>query len=1065
MRVEGDRNLYDRSPLLARFSVNRPVTVTMCLAAFLLVGVAAYFRLPIEFFPSDFTPAFLFVDIRYNHGNASPHEAEREIARPLEERLRTVKGIKKVRTNCTPFGVSAPIEFQPDTDMVLAYNQVVDRLDRLNSELPEAARDHVRVYKFDADSWGIMWVGVSLDASVSDPSEYLKLHVRPRLERVNGVGRVDLWGVDEMEVKIELDREYLTALGADLVPVVQLLRTGDSALSGGHVLDGDARLPVRSLARYGGPDEFGDILIRTAFGHARLGDVSDVTYDVPERAWYQRIDGRDAVSIGVYKASGANIAGVCERVVTALQEIESDPHIGKKMAFNVIFNQGEHISDSIRSLEATALWGGLFATVVLLYFLRSLRMAGIVALSIPLCVVITIAALYIQGWSLNVLTMMGLIVGVGMVVDNAIVILENIHRKRGRGLRVRHAAIAGAGEVSLAVTVSTLTTVVVFLPLILMNGNEQLTFFLGRIGVPVVVSVVGSLFVALVYIPQGVFRFGGSETKSDARMVQRAHDQYGRMLKWTLGRRMDAFVIALVLLGSVSIPMHGLARVDSDGSMLNDYRINLRFPGNFSIQDASNAIAELERLLETRREKYRIETIRAWFRRTHGTIHVFLKRTDEAWWEAAYGPVRSLLGMPVQRHLARNEVIADFRRSAPTLEGVGVRVLASRNSGDSGDSSVTLELYGRNVDVLADVLREVERRLVKIPTVSGWESDLDRPREEVQVVIDSDRARKLGLSAIDVGRGIGFAFQGMLFPNHLSFENREIDVRLYLGPSSDRTLQRLKRLSFPSETGAEVPLLDFAELRIAQGHGIVRREDGKTRLQVQVFAREGDLEALYEEIDRAMDGLEMPRGYTWERGERRTKMQREDRSLYFAVIMAVVCVFLLMGVLFESFLLPFSVILSIPFAFLGALWILFLTETPMQTSAMVGMVVLIGVVVNNAIVLVDRVNRLRARGLHRTAAILEAGENRFRPIMMTTFTTIGGLLPLALGSSNVLGHPYAPMGRAIIGGLLFSTFFTLLLVPLFYTFLDDLRVTSKRFAFSAIASVTSGEDSSTDPAK
>ena len=1062
MHHKGKRSIDRRSPLLARFSVNRPVTVAMCLAAFLLVGVVAYSAVPLEFFPSDFTPAFLYVDIRYNHGNASPQEAEREIARPLEERLRTVKGIKKVRTNSTPYGVSAPVEFQPNTDMVLAYNQVVDRLDRLKSELPEAARDHVRVYKFDADSWGIMWVGVSLDASVLDPYQYLKLHVQRRLERVNGVGRVDLWGVDEMEVMIELDSEYFTALGADLLPVFQSLRTGDFALSGGHVRDSGRRLPVRSLARYGGPDEIGDILIPTPVGRVRLGDVSDVTYEVPARVWYQRIDGRNAVSIGIYKASGANISDVCERVAAVLHEIENDPLLGKKIAFDVFFNQGKFIRDSIRNLESTALWGAMFAAVALLFFFRTLRMVGLVTLAIPLCVVISVAGLYLLGWSLNVLTMMGLIVGVGMVVDNAIVIVENIHRKRSRGIHAREAAIAGAGEVSLAVTVATLTTVVVFLPLVLMSENEQLTFFLGRIGVPVVIALVGSLFVALVFIPQAFLRFGGSETKPDAAIVQRLRNQYERMLNWTLAHRKDAFVIAIVLLGTISIPIHGVRRGDSEGSILNDFRVNFRFPGNFSIEDASKTLAEAERFLERRREEYGIETLRAWFRRTHGSIHVILKSTDEVWWVAAYGSVRSLLGMADQGHLTRNEAIADFKRSAPLPEGVRMNVRKRR---DSAESHVSLDLYGRDVDVLADLLRGVERRVMEIPSVVSWESDLERANGEVQVVIDRYRAQKLGLSPQEVGLSIGVAFQGVVFPDHLSFDNREINVRLYLGPSNQRTIQDLKRLSFTSVNGNRIALLDFAELRVVPGRGIIRREDGKTRLQVQVFTTEGDFKALYEDIDSAMDGFDMPRGYRWEKGERHAKLRQEDRSLHFAVTMAVIWVFLLMGVLFESFLLPFSVILSIPFAFLGALWILFLTKTPLQSSAMVGMVVLIGVVVNNAIVLVDRVNRLRAQGLDRTPAILEAGADRFRPIMMTTFTTIGGLLPLALGSSSVLGHPYAPMGRTIIGGLLFSTFFTLLLVPLAYTFLDDLRVTSKRFTTSAIESSASGEDSSAGPPK
>ncbi len=1045
-----------QSALLPRISVNRPVTVTMCLVALLLVGIVAYFRVPVKLFPSGFTPAFLFVDIEYNHRNASPQEAEQQIARPLEELLHTVKGIKRIRTYSASYGVDAPIEFQPDTDMDLAYNQVVDRLERLKLNLPEEVRDHVRVYKFNADTWEIMWMGVALDTSIVDPYQFLKLHVRRRLERVEGVGRVNFWGVYEKEVMIELSHERLMARGVDLGTMVQVLQSDNFALSVGQVREGGKRFYVRSLARYQSLDEIKDILIRTPEGDVRLGDVADVIYDVPERSWYQRIDGRSAVSIGVYQESGANIVAVCERVVATLRDIERDPQVRGQIAFNVFFNQGEYIKNAIQNLETTGLWGGLFAALVLLFFLRALRMTAIITLAIPLCIMITIAALYFVGWSLNVLTMMGLMVGVGMVVDNAIVILENIYRMRGKGLPPKEAAVTGAGEVGLAITMATLTTVVVFLPLMLMSGNAQLTFFLARIGVPVVVALIGSLFVALIFVPQAAMRFGGHAVKVDSAMIQRARQYYARMLNWTLAHRRDAFLIALVLLGSISVPMNGLKRGDSGGRMLNDFRVYFEFPKDFSVQDASDTLAEVEEFLEARREKYGIETMRVWFRTAYGNVHVFLKKTDEAWWYTTYKSLRAALGIPVQQHLSRKAVIEDMKKHAPQFVGVKVSVQGQSSSGDGSESSVGLNIYGDDVDVLADLLQEVERRLQNIPSVISVDSDLERANDEVQVIIDRNRAQKLGLAARDVGRSIGFALQGVQLP-YLQSDNREIRVRLYLEKLNRQTLQRLKRLTFPSETGARVSLLDFAALRVNQGRGTIRREDGKTRLRVRAFAIQEDVKGLYGEIDRAMEGFELPRGYTWDKGEQYSKLREEDATMYFAAIMAVTCVFLLMGVLFESFVLPFSVLFSIPFAFLGVYWTLFLTETPMEGLAMVGVIVLIGVVVNNAIVLVDMVNRLRAEGMDRTAAIMEAGANRFRPIMMTTFTTVCGLLPMALGSSTFLGQPYAPMGRTMIGGLLSSTLLTLLLVPLFYTFLDDLRAALKRLTASAFTAPTSGD--------
>jgi HAE1 family hydrophobic/amphiphilic exporter-1 len=340
--------------------------------------------------------------------------------------------------------------------------------------------------------------------------------------------------------------------------------------------------------------------------------------------------------------------------------------------------------------------------------------------------------------------------------------------------------------------------------------------------------------------------------------------------------------------------------------------------------------------------------------------------------------------------------------------------------------------------VLAGMVGEVERRLRTIPSVIGVDSDLERADDEVQIRIDREQARRHGISPRVVGHSVAYGLQGVSLPRYQS-EDREVSVRVYLEKADRQTLSQLSNFTFRTKTGEEIPLSAFASLKVTRGSGTIRREDGKTRLRVSAFTTKDDLKGLYEEIDRAMAGFHMPRGYSWDKGERYARFRESSNALYFAVIMAITCVFLLMGVLFESFVLPFSVLLSIPFAFLGVYWTLYLTNTPLDMMAQIGLIVLIGVVVNNAIVLVDMVNRHRAEGKDRTEAILEAGYNRFRPILMTTFTTIFGLLPLAIGNTNLIGIPYAPLGRTMMGGLFASTFLTLFVVPLFYTYLDDLR--------------------------
>ncbi len=1039
--------MNSRSSLLSSISVNRPVTITVCLIALLVMGAVAYSRIAVKMMPAGFDPPFLWLSVRYPGSNATPQEVEQQITRPLEERLRTIKGIERVRTYTDSRGVGAPLRFQQDADMTLAYNQLRDQLDRLKPELPEEVRDRIFVWKHNDEDRSIMWIGAALDSTISDVYGFLQTHVQRPLERIEGVARVELWGVDPKEVMIEINREQLLARGVNIYEMVQSLRNDNFALESGYVNEGTKKFYVRSLARYRSLEEISNIPIDSGEGDVRLGEVAGVVYDVPARSWYQRIDGQPASSVGIKAESGADIATVCDRVSAALAEIGDGSAAAGKVQFNVFFNQGEFIQASVANLRNTGLWGGLFAALVLLFFLRVLRMTAIITLSIPLCAMITVTVLYFSGWSLNLMTMMGLMVGVGMVVDNAVVILENIYRRREKGESPRPAAVGGAGEVAMAISMATLTTVVVFLPLMLMTGNVGMTFYLSRMGVPVIVMLVGSLFVALLIIPLASVRFGGGRVKPDAKSIGWARARYGRVLNWALSHRRDAILILLAVFATILIPSEKIKRSDASRGNINDVDIYIRTPRDFTTYETFELMNEVEEFLNSKREIYGIRTIRSWFRKTRGNFEIFLdSNPNEAWWYVAYRNLRAGLGVPVDKAIARTDVIKDLKKNMPRY--VGVRIGVESRGRGSGDPSVSVYLYGDDTEVLARLVTEVERRLQSIPSVASVSSDLERSTDEAQVHIDRERAKRYGISPQVVARTLAFTLQGVSLPRFQSGE-REVDTRLYLEEADRQTLHHLKSFMFRSASGGEVPLTELAAIKVMPGRGRIRREDGKTRLRVSAFVTKDDLKSLYAEIDRAMSGFEMPRGYSWNKGERFARFRESDNETIFALVMAVTCVFLLMGVLFESVMLPFSVLFSIPFSFVGVYWTLYLTGTPMDMMANIGMIVLVGVVVNNAIVLVDMINRMRLEGMNRTDAILEAGHNRFRPILMTTFTTVCGLLPMALGNSNLIGIPYAPLGRTLMGGLLASTFLTLLLVPICYTLLDDLRTVLQRVVSAA----------------
>ena len=1031
--------MKDRQALLPRFSIARPVTVAMCLVALLVIGCVSYMKIRLQAFPSgwEWKRLWVWVDSR----DTSPKENDQEICRLFETYLGTVKNLSNMRTWAGKDWADASLRFRPETDMSLAYNQVMDRLDRLKLELPPEKRDRTGVWKYNEETdQEIIWMGVAPPAGVEDIQSFIENRVQRRLERIDGVAKISFWGRFRKEIMVVVDQEQMRSLVVRPAEVVQALQGDNFALAGGYVHEGGKKYFIRSLARYKDMDEIRRIPIRRSngLGPVTVSDVGGVLFGMPPRLGSWRINGKEAVGLDVYKESSANVVDVSVQVREELERIAGETGT----QFNVMWDQGRAVRDSIDNIQTTAIWGALFASLILLYFLRAVRMTVLITLSIPLCIMMTISALYFLDWSLNLLTMMGLMVGMGMVVDNAIVIVENIYRMRAKGMDVDEASVAGASEVGMAISMATLTTVVVFMPLMFMTGRVGLTFELTRVGIPVVVSLLGSLFVALIFIPLAAKLLGRRAATEDPRSVRWLRRKYHGGLRRVLAHRRDASLIFIILFVSVLYPASNIKKTTGRARVNNEFFIRFTAPPFFKRAEMERVATQIEDFLDSMRETYRIETVRLGFWRQRGFIRVYLKEEpNKDWWYQFYKSVRKKSGFPVKGWMTRAEVIEDVKKHIPQFVGVRVMVQTRWRS----EPGVSVYLYGEDIDLLARLSETVRHRVEAIPDVVSVDSDLEFAEQEIQVLINKEQAHSYGITAQAVGRSISYQLRGVNLAPYYK-EDREISVRLFMDENDRQTLAQLKSFPFQSKTGTQVPLSAFATFNIKEGTGTIRREDGKMRMRVRAFTTQEDLKGLWEQIDRAMEGFAMPRGYSWNKGETYSRFQESDDTMAFAITMAITCVFLLMGVLFESFVLPFAVLLSIPFAFLGVYWGLFLTGTVMGKMSQMGIILLIGVVVNNAIVLVDMINRLRVSGMTRSEAIEEAGYNRFRPILMTTFTTIFGLFPMAAGSATMLGTPYAPLGITMIGGLLSSTILTLFVVPLFYTYLDDLRVFLRGFS-------------------
>ena len=1027
---------------LPRFSVNRPVTVVMSLVALLVVGYIAYTRIPLTLFPGGFDYPRLFAWA--NYPNAGAVEVEQKVVHHLEEAVAQVSQVKRIRSNAYSGGGYVQVEFQKGTDLQLAFAEMKDRIDRVMPELPDEI-EQLWVRRWDQNDIPIMEGVITFGGQYADPRQLIDTYVEPALRRVDGVGNIELWGSPSKQVIVELDQGKVRSHRINVFETLNSLRSQNLTVPGGWVIEGGKKIYVRSVGRFQDIKEVFNIVIDPEH-QLRLGDIAEISYKQPQQDWVNRIDRKEAMAFGVTKASGANVVEVADGVKEAMEKLKDHPQL-EGLDFKMVWNQGDQVTNAVDNLKNSGLWGGLFAAIVLFFFLRAVRITLIITLAIPLSLLTTITALYFIGWSLNMATMMGLMLSLGLVVDNAIVIVENIYRKRQEGIAPRTASVEGAGEVGLAVTMATLTTVVVFLPLILMSDEQMFSFWMLRIGLPVIVGLVASLLIALIFIPLAALKLSTKKERGESRMILWSRKHYVRSLGWVLNNRLDAFVIALVLFASIKIPMDGMERTDDQER--NEVRMDLAFemPSGQSLDQAEQFMTAVEDTVMTRKAEYNVEMLRTYFRRGWGRVTLFFaEEEDVQWYKVAWDNLSVALGLKEREYLSYKEVEKDLRERLYLPPGVNLRVNWENSE---QDARVNVSLYGEDTKVLVGLAAEVERRLESIPGLLSVNTDMDRGGTELQVRLDRDQIQRFGVDPQQISGSIAYALRGTDINKFHTDDGREVDIRVRLANYDSQSLDDLRNQSFPTADGREVSLESLADIYVERTLGNIRRENRQTMLNVSARASKDRAQHLFAQVDQVMQGFEMPRGYRWDKGTRFVELEEQDQSQKFALIMSVTFVFLLMGVLFESFVLPLSVIVSIPFSFLGVYWVLYITDTPFEIMSMIGSVILIGVVVNNAIVLIDLANRLRAEGKSRYDALLEAGRHRFRPILMTTFTTAFGLIPMAAGNSKMVGLAYAPLGRTMIGGLLAAMVLTLMLVPLFYTFFDDFRTAMQRIMTSA----------------
>jgi len=1019
---------------LPRFSLDRRISVFVLLISAVVVGGITAISLPVELLPQGYTPPFLRIFIPWR--DSPPTEVLDKITEPLEDELATVKGVQSM-VSVSATGMSRVfMTLKQNTDMDVAYREVRDRIERARRSFPEDV-DKIYVYKDDLSGIPVSVLGVAIDQSVADDYNLLQKHIILPLERIDGVASVTVNGLEEKEILIELDRDRTEASGLNIYDLAQQLGGDSFTLASGHVYDGDKKLLLRSVAKYKSLEELQNRLVSDT--GVRLRDIASISYDEPDKDYRVRAMSKPAYAVIVFKEGDANATDVSERVDTVFREMQEDPNLTQTELIK-LWDQGDTIKESLRTLLQSGAIGAIIAGGVLFFFLRRFRATAVVTLSVPISLIIALMVMAFAGETLNILSLLALMVCVGLLVDNSVVVAENIDRLNKLGKSRRESAIAGAGEIALAITMSTLTTVVVFLPVSLVEGPGQ--FFLLRMAVPITVALIASLFVALIYIPLSVYltlpddRQAAMKAREGTRLggfmrsLGIAYDwtfgflnhRYNALLAICLNRRVDLVlgILAVTILTVGVTKKQSLGFVDVQENEQAGFEIDVEMPQNFTLEETEEWFLEAEAIVENHAEELGLE---GWF--------LFHEKTD--------GELQGWFTTPRSTKLSPREVTERVVEMLPQQPGMEISTGDDRSLDEEGGASMfRLVLNGDDPAHLEAVGKDLERFFAQLPGVLGIRRSDQRAPNELALVVDRERARNYNVNPQVIAGLVGYALRGQALPKYRD-EGREVPVRVRFREEDRNTLAALSSFLLPSDDGQLLPLSALTDVEMLESSEVIVRRNKRIARSVTLDLVEGEEKETRERLNALVAGMDLPEGVTVAANEGPGGLDEDLKGMIFAALLSIVFIYLLMGVLFESFVLPLSIIFTIPLAAFGVIWIHLAMGLDIDFLGAVGIILLIGVVVNNGIVLIDYVNRLRRDGESRDKAILYSAERRFRPIMMTAITTVGGMVPLAITGRMDSGISYTSFALTLIGGMTTATLLTLLVVPVFYTFFDDVR--------------------------
>jgi HAE1 family hydrophobic/amphiphilic exporter-1 len=1023
---------------LPEFSVNRKVTASMLAMILVVLGLITFTRLGLDFFPDIEFPT---VSVITSYRGASSEDIENTITKTLEQVINSVSGVKKVNS-ITSEGVSViNVEFEWGTNLDFAAQDVRDQLGLYKSYLPEEATDPL-VVKFSLSQIPIIFYGITAEKMpLYELKELVEDEVASRLERIDGVASAQVYSMSIREILVDLDKSALESMSISLDQILLALRMENLNLPAGRIVERHSEFLLRTLGEFKTLDDIRNTIIgSTQSGQAvYLKDVAEVRDTMKEARYLGRIQGQKGVFLIINKRSGANTVITGQAVKKELQKIKEV--IPSDVEFFTAMDQAKMIQMVIRKTANNALIGGILAIFFIFIFLRNWRPTITIALSIPLSIITTFIAFYLAGYTLNMLTLGGLALGIGMLVDNAIVVIENTFRHIEEGKERNKAAKIGASEVGMAITASTLTTIAVFFPMVFARG---ITGKLTRgLALAIAFSLLASLFVALTVVPlvaSLLFKENnkrGLEVKGRLSVgFDKARNFYRKILHralqrrwWVLGGTFGLLLVSLVIvffLGTEFMP-------SMDRSMI---MLSVKMPVGTALDETNRVVAMVENLM-TQEPSVEIVTAQVGSQAEDNPA-------DVAGGFSATGTHEGLLWVGLvdrdKRKLSADEIMERIRKKLPQLKDVKFEALdLSQTMTGGAQAPVEIKIFGKELELLKETANNIVDRIRDVEGLRDVTHSLAEGKPEYHINVNREQASRMGLMVSQVASTIQTAALGKV-ATRFREGNEEIDIRVRFKEKFRDSLDSIGNIPIMTPLKTMVRLDQVASISKGEGPIRINRENQARVVTVTANIAGRDLGSVVKDINKRINGVEkgLPSGYFIEFGGQYEQMKDAFIIMAGAFALAILLVYMIMASQFESFIHPFVIMFTIPFAVIGVVLALLVTGRPIGLPVLIGVVILAGIAVNNGIVMIDYVNQLKRRGLEKKEAILQGSVTRLRPVLITALTTIAGMMPMALSTSEG-GEMRAPMAITVIGGLTATTFLTLFVIPIIYSLVDRVK--------------------------